>query len=194
MEANQDLIKEILDIEWFMFERVRSQDPVSCQSLPDVFKKIRGSLLEVWSRESLESYRYDLSLALQEERNIFTEKYARMDNLIPPVNNNPLIKVIVEIETRWQEELRWKYPLLYRRMARTTSPTGDGSNFSIYLKCELETYSDRTISLYHANIKKAAEQGINLAISSLEILLKKQGFRDLDHAEGYLKETAPKGL
>jgi hypothetical protein len=109
------------------------------------------------------------------------------------LSNNPLITVIVEIETQWQEELRWKYPVLYKRTARTTFPTGNGSNFSIYLRSELETYSDRTIDLYYDNVKKAVDQGTNLAISSLEILLKKQGFRDIDHAEGYLTETAQKG-
>jgi len=38
----------------------------------------------MWSKEMLESYFDDLVIAQKKGRNLVTEKYARMDNLIPP--------------------------------------------------------------------------------------------------------------
>jgi len=99
MNSQQDTIKKILDVEWDMFQRVKSTGgPAPCQSAPDTFKKIRGSIFETWSPGMLASYLEDLKQAVDEGRNPLAEKYARMDNLIPSMSRNPLIDKIVEIE------------------------------------------------------------------------------------------------
>ncbi|RLC31586.1 MAG: DUF4125 domain-containing protein [Deltaproteobacteria bacterium] len=187
MDKQKDLIDRILDIEQDMFSRVRSATPAPCQNEPDRFRQIRGSIYEAWNEEMLESYLEDLKVAQKKGRNLFSEKYARMDNLIPQLNTNPLIDKIVEVETKWQTEIRNKFPAVYNRLCRDASQAQDGSNFAVYLKCELETYSDKTIQLYYQHIKNALERGENMAISSLQRLVKKGGFNDLDHAENYLK-------
>ena len=187
MTEHQDIIEQVLDIELYMFQRVRSAAPAPCQSVPDNFRKIRGSIYEMWTKEMLQSYLNDLQVAQKKGRNLVTEKYARMDNLIPPLSTNPLIDKIVEIEANWQEELKTKYPAIYNRMCRSTNPAQDGSNFSVYLKGELETYSDNTLELYYKNIKNALEKGKNLAMLALERLVKKGGYNDLEHAENMLK-------
>jgi len=187
MTENHDIIEQILDIELYMFQRVKSSGPAPCQSVPDNFRKIRGSIYEMWTKEMLESYLNDLKVAQKKGRNLVTEKYARMDNLIPPLNTNPLIDKIVEIEAKWQEEIEVKYPAIYNRMCRSTNPAQDGSNFSVYLKGELETYSDNTLELYYENAKKTLEKGENLALRALERLIKKGGYNDLDHAENVLQ-------
>lgn len=189
MSDKKELIDEILNWEWEMFQNVQSERPAACQSMPDNFRKIRGSLFEVWAPETLESYLSDLQQAALTGDNLLTLKYARMDNRIPPLKEGDIldkIKEIVEIETRWQTEIRNNYPAIYNRVGRSTDPTGDGGNFSIYLACELETYGKNTIALYHHQTKEAEERKANLALNSLEILLKKGGYRDLEHAESHL--------
>ena len=186
MDSTEQIIKGILDIEWAMFQRVHSEYPASCQTMPDKFRKIRGSLFASWSLETLASYLSDLKMGQEQGRNFLMEKYARMDNRIPRLNDNPLIDIIVNIETAWQEDIRCRYPAIYDRVCRSTDAVDDGRNFSIYLRSELETYSNRTIELYLENVKRAWEKGESLAEISLQQLIRTSGYRDLDHAENSL--------
>ncbi|BBO88087.1 DUF4125 family protein [Desulfosarcina ovata] len=186
MTAISNFIEKILNIEWQMFKAIKSAAPVSCQDSPETFKEVRGSVFEIWSEEMLDSYLGDLKLAQEKGRNLLTEKYARMDNLIPPLKINPLINEIVSIEADWQKELKEKYPLLYARTCRGTDAVQNGNNFSIYLKSELETYSDRTIELYYSQIKEASENKKNLSAQALDCLVQKSGYRNIEHAEKYL--------
>lgn len=186
MFAKQDIIEEILNIEWEMFQNVKSSIPAPCQDNPESFREIRASIYENWAEALLESYLHDLMQAKEKGRNLVTEKYARMDGLLPPLPRNPKIDEIVQIETEWQEELRQRYPALYDTVCRTTDSTGDGNNFSIYLRAELETYGDKTIELYHAQVEQAEKDGENLSIRMLERLVKKGGYKDMNHAEHQL--------
>lgn len=142
-----DFVSEILDCEWDMFRRVRSAYPVGCQRAPQTFRKVRGSIFELWTKGMLESYLSDLREAKKAGRNLLTEKYARMDNLIPQSNFHPLIEKIVSIEGAWQTEVKRNYPHLYVYVCRDDDPTGDGRNFAVYLRSELETYGSKTIEL-----------------------------------------------
>ena len=187
MTKSQELIEQILNIEWYMFQHVKAAGgSAPCQSAPDTFRKIRGSIFEIWTEELLLSYLEDLGDAEKKGRNLLSEKYARMDNLISPLNDHFLIDKIVEIETVWQEELKKKYPAFYEYSCRSTNSALDGSNFSIYLGSELETYSNKTIELYYDHVKKALEKGRNLSLTALRLLVQKAGYRDLDHAESHL--------
>ncbi|MCK0511497.1 DUF4125 family protein [Aromatoleum buckelii] len=177
----------VLEAEWQMFVRVRSARHAPCQSAPDNFKTIRSSLFETWTQAMLTSYLADLEQAEAVGRNLLAEKYARMDNLVPPLSNSPLIDIIVTMESNWQEELQGRYPALYRRCCRSMDETGDGRNFGIYLGCELETYGDHTLQLYFENIEAALAGNRNLAVEALRRLVCKNGYRDLDHAESVLK-------
>ncbi|MBI5588843.1 MAG: DUF4125 family protein [Deltaproteobacteria bacterium] len=186
--SDETLIQKILDIEWRMFRRVKSATPVVCQNSPDTFRKVRSSIFDLWTTEMLQSYLNDLKTAQNLGRNLLTEKYARMDDLLGPLKNNPLIEKIVAIETKWQEEIRQHYPVLYGVTCRSTDPSGDGSNFSIYLRCELETYGDQTIALYYRQVKSAMENRENLALRMLLQLVRKGGFSDLNQAEVYFRQ------
>ncbi|OQY10948.1 MAG: hypothetical protein B6I30_07950 [Desulfobacteraceae bacterium 4572_187] len=189
MTKFRELIEQILNIEWEMFRRVRSAAPANCQQAPEAFRKIRGSIFQTWTEEILEPYLDDLRAAKKMGRNLPEEKYARMDNLIPPLNVHPLIEKIVAIEAAWQDELKKKYPAIYNRMCRSTDPAGNGSNFSVYLRCELETYGNNTLKAYHEHVRNASEKGENLSLTALELLLQKGGYRDLLHAENCLSGT-----
>ncbi len=189
MTKYEDAINQVLDIEWNMFQQVKSEEPSACQNQPDAFRDIRRSIYMTWTEEMVESYLEDLKLAQKNGRNLLTEKYARMDGIIPPINMNPLIDLIVIIEEEWQNELSEKYPAVYNQVCRNVSSAQNGSNFEVYLRSELETYGDRTIELYLEHIRNSLKNGENLAEKALEKLIIEGGYRDLDHAESYLKEN-----
>lgn len=172
-----------------MFIRVKSDRPVPCQSEPDNFKTIRGSIFDTWTDEMLASYLNDLISANEQGRNLLTEKYARMDNLLDPLSTNPVIEKIVAIECKWQKKIQDDYPALYEQCCRRTDPTGDGSDFSVYLQSELETYSDHTLGLYYDNVKNADDLQKNPALDALRRLVQKSGYMDLAHAENHLGKT-----
>ena len=132
MTTHQEFVDQILDMEWSMFIQVKADRPAPCQGAPVNFRKIRGSIFEIWTDEMLASYLNDLVIARDEGRNLLTEKYARMDNLIRPLKSHAIIEKIVAIESRWQTEIQGKYPFLYEHYCRKADPTGEGRNFSFY--------------------------------------------------------------
>jgi hypothetical protein len=181
------IIEQILNIEWEMFKNVKTVVPAPCQQDENSLRNIRKSIFEKWTEELLRSYLSDLINMKKEGRNPFTEKYGRMDGILPPLKDNPLIDEIVKIEEAWQREIKEKYPALYNTVCRDVSESPDNRSFSHYLRCELETYGDKTLELYYKHVKDAFENKQNLAIKSLELLVKKNGFSGLTEAETYLK-------
>ena len=185
MGERDRFMQEILDREWEMFQKVKSAAPASCQASPDTFRKVRGSIFQLWPRQLMAAYIAELRKAKRAGRNLLTEKYARMDNLIPPVNTNPIIGKIVAIEEKWQEEIRQKYPGLYARSCRSTDQTGDGNNFSVYLRCELETYGDLALEIYHEWVDQAQRADMNYSLTMLNHIALGSGFKSLEEAEAF---------
>jgi hypothetical protein len=181
------IIEDILDIEVDMLQRIRSANSAPCQDAPKTFRNIRESIYKTWTKEMLLSYKQDLLTAQKNDKNLVLEKYARMDNLIPPLKENPLIEKIVEIENYWQVELQEKYPIIYKKICRNNNNICNGSNFVIYLKSELETYSNNTLLAYYKHVKNSFKNSENLALKSLENLILTNGYNNLDHAEICLK-------
>ena len=189
MSDIKNLITAIVEVELEMFLNVRSSEPAQCQQHPDAFRDIRASIYEFWSKETLESYLQDIIAAKSTGRNLYTEKYARMDNLIPPQNDDPIINKIVDVEIKWQEAIRKKYPGIYSRVGRNVDSTESESDFANYLRCELETMSHNTLELYYANLQQVLERSENLAETSLERLVLKGGYKSLAHAEEVLSQS-----
>jgi len=171
--SREELLKSIIEIELDMFERVRTAEPSLCKDKPETFKVMRGMTHSVLSTETLESYLKDLHKAKAEGRNLLTEKYARMDNRIPPLKTNPIIDDIVEIEARWMKELSGRYPHTFKGQA----------SFKIYLSSELETYSDQTLELYFEDLSKAEKEGRNLAEERYTMLFQQIGYSSIAEAE-----------
>jgi uncharacterized protein DUF4125 len=185
MGERDRFMQEILDREWEMFQKVKSAAPASCQDSPDTFRQVRGSIFQLWPRKLMAAYLIELRTAKRKGRNLITEKYARMDNLIPPVNTNPVIGKIVVIEEKWQEEIQQKYPGLYARTCRSTDQTNDGNNFSIYLQCELETYGDVALDVYYEWVDQARRADMNYSLTMLNHIALNSGFKSIEEAEAF---------
>ena len=152
----EKLLQEVISTELRMFLAVETSIPSACQEQPETFKLMRRAGHHVLSTETLESYLKDLLEAVEENRNLMTLKYARIDNLVPCLNVSPTIDKIVEAEGRWLEELAQRYPLTFQGQSDYAA--------GVYLRSELETYSDKTLELYFKDISKALEEGGNLSV------------------------------
>ena len=183
MKNKQGLIQEVIDLELDMFLNVRAREPVSCQENPEAFRFHRGVLFSVWSEAALESYRDDLIRADAKGLNLLTLKYARMENSIPLLSENPLIDQIVEIEIAWAKELAAKYPKLHSRGRPIDEDGPRGTSIKTYLRGELETYSDNTLALYFQNQTQALEQKKNLAEKVQLATAAGAGYGSLQEAE-----------
>ena len=180
-KSHDELVREIISIELRMFLTVQTSGPTTCQEQPETFKLMRRAGFHVLSIETLESYLQDLEEALDEDRNLVTLKYARIDELIPCLNDNPIIGKIVEIEERWFKELEKKYPATFRNRADFAAGT--------YLRSELETYSNRTLELYLKDLTKALYEGINLTTERYTYLFKQLGYNSIDDMEQERKKA-----
>jgi Protein of unknown function (DUF4125) len=180
-KSREELLHDIVAIELRMFLTVQTADPTTCQEQPETFKLMRRAGFHVLSAETLESYLHDLEEALDEDRNLVTLKYARIDELIPRLNDNPIIGKIVEIEGRWFKELETKYPATFRNRADFAA--------GIYLRSELETYSDRTLELYLKDLAKALDEGSNLTAERYTYLFKQLGYNSIDDMEQERKKS-----
>ncbi|GAB6268343.1 MAG: DUF4125 family protein [Smithella sp.] len=183
--VNEDIIEKILARELKMFLSVPSARKSSCQDYPESFKLHRKAQFSCWSRDTLESYLSDLEKAEEKGINLMTHKYARMDNLIPQLNSNPLIDKIVGDHCAWQRSIMKKYPGIMSG-GRPLSSADDSAfltSFETYLRGELETYSDATLELLNKDILAKNAQGINMAEELYTYLVKDMGYDSLDEAE-----------
>jgi len=165
------LIEKIIAEEQKMFLSVNAREHSACQDQPETFKLMRWMSHSVLSQATLASYLVDLESAHEEERNLMTEKYARMENLIPPIKNSPVIHDIAAIELRWMRAFRKKYPRIIQ---------DNPADFERYLRCEYETYSDCTLHLLNKDIQNALSRNLNLVELRYRNLFKRMGYDSLD--------------
>ena len=84
-DIDQQVMQEILDMEWEMFHSVQGIDgPAACQQDRETFETMRSSQILAWNEEIAESYLDDLTRAIAAGRNLMTEKYARMMEYTSP--------------------------------------------------------------------------------------------------------------
>ena len=185
MDIKESLINRILKRELDMFLTVPTLQRASCQEHPETFKIFRGSQFITWSKETLESYMQDLKSAKKKNINLMTQKYARMDNLIDKIKENPVMDKIVEIEIEWQKEMFEKFPCLMgaARSLRSSEDTPSATSFETYLRGELETYSDITLTFLLKDVKNYFEQNKNMMMEIHLHMVKQLGYDSLDDAE-----------
>lgn len=172
------VLQEIIERELAMFLATPNEGGVaSCQQRPGGFRIMRRMTYEPLSDATLLSWLDDLRRAKEQGRNVMIEKYARMDDRLPPLQNNPRIAEIVALETDFAREMAVSYPLVMQ------GPTGTESGFARYLRCELETLSPATLELYAADLHRAAHEGLNPVQARYECLARLLGKGNLDAME-----------
>ncbi len=183
--AEKDVIEKILAIEMEMFLSVPSANPSSCQQDPESFKLHRRAQFSAWSLPTLESYLRDLDNAKSAGINLMTQKYARMDNLIAPLNGNPLIDAITARYCAWQRAMKEKYPGIISRGRPLSSEEDSASmtSFETYLRGELETYSDATLALLDKDIQDKLAHGVSMTEEVYECMVRQLGYSSLEDAE-----------
>jgi hypothetical protein len=171
----EELLRRIVDLELRMFLAVQASIPSACQEMPDTFKLMRRASFLVLSDETLRSYLADLEEAMDEGQNLMEMKYARMDDMIPRLNDSPMIDRIVEVEGRWMDELAERYPLTFK--GRSDYAAG------VYLRSELETYSGKTLESYYRDVTEAMGAGRNLTEERYAYIFRESGYDSIDDVE-----------
>ena len=163
MLKRTSLIDRILEAELNMFQTVPTYGDNKCREHPEAFKLHREAQFSIFSTDTLKSYLIDITQAQEEKINLMTMKYARMDMLIPRFNKSPLVDEVASIMVEWQLQLNKKYPDLMKRArpVTTENDTQYKTSFETYLKGELETYSENTLSLLHRDLRRLLSEGKN---------------------------------
>lgn len=175
-DRREGLLMEIVERELVMFLATPNEGgTAACQQRPDSFRIMRRMAHAPLSDATLEAYAADLRLAERQGRNFMIEKYARMDNRLPPLQNNPLIDEVVGMEAAFMREASARYPAVIVH-------GGDGQ-FENYLRCELETFSPATLDLYARDMRRAAREGRNPAEERYRCLARLMGKGSLEEME-----------
>ena len=199
MTTREDMIGSIIEAEWKMFQDVANiGGRAACQDDSETFRIMRAGQSAGWSDAMLKSYLDDLNEAERSERNLLTEKYARMmgstspmeyariEHLLPPIDPEAieLIERIVRIVLQWEEELLEKYPYIIKR-GRPLFSTEDSigvTSKETYLRGELSTYSLNTLELYLDHIQKEESENVNGSAITLLFMVKQYGYSSLEEA------------
>ena len=166
-------LAEIVERELAMFLATSNEGGVSvCQTRPDTFRAMRKMAHSAHDDALLESYLADLRQAEADGRNVMVEKYARMDDRLPPLSTSPLLDQIADAEEAFLHEAQRLYPNVIKS-------NGPGM-FRRYLRCELETLSPRTLALYAAQIDRARRESRNLVVERHDYLMRLLGKGGID--------------
>ena len=169
----RELEKQIIEKEWLMFQKVQDVNGrASCQDDWTTFLIMRISQFEGWDMNVLESYYDDIEQAEAQERNLIMEKYAYMmeetdpvyflsiKGMLPEISEEKqlMAEKITSIYMEWEKEADIKYPNI-RRHGRPAEGIGVDGTVSVrnYLKCELYTYSVKTLALFILSIEHNPE-------------------------------------
>ena len=175
-QDKEGIVEQIVEIEVEMFRSVPTGQEPACRAHLEAMQLHRRGQFAGWSEQTCASYLQDLRRAKTAGKNLMTLKYARMDNLIPPLSENPLIHRIRQRFLRWQEEVIARYPNIMRG-AR------DPDDFSNYLGAELETYSDETLELLAADVEACHREGGNMSLEVYRFLAGQSGYASLEQME-----------
>jgi hypothetical protein len=200
MTVDEQTLQEIIDIEWDMFHNVRSIDgPAACQEDPKTFELMRSSQIKSWSQEVAASYLDDLRSARAQDRNLMTEKYARMMQYTAPCEFRriepsvrplePAAEAVIERLlprlVEWQEEVVAKYPHVgaQGRPIRSSEDDRYTTSFETYTRGELATYSAKTLQLLEEHYLQMAAMGENPAEHILRNTVQRYGYKSIERAE-----------
>jgi hypothetical protein len=190
----------LAELEWEAFQEIRNMDgPADCQNNRREFDINRKSQFASWSGDTLKNYLEDLEAARENGRNLVWEKYARMMEFTSPLEYplvedrlprlspraRELAEEIVKKQVAWQEELAGAYPRLFARSRpiRSGEDTLPDSSFETYLRCELFTFSEKTLTSYLEHLKDWEKKNLSMNRICMEDMVRRYGYPSLEAAE-----------
>ncbi len=202
-EYKKKLIGKIVALEWKAFDKVENQGGrASCQDDYETFSIMIKSQYMLWSREMLESFIGDFESANARGWNLITEKYGKMEestapdeyakiaDSMPPVSDEKkqIIEAIVANQVGMMEEFAKEYPKAAgeARSIHTSEDTPYNTSYETYLRGEISTYSDTTLSLYGRFVADCAATGRNIAAETIGNSALLYGYASLDDMESKL--------
>ncbi|MBR4574935.1 MAG: DUF4125 family protein [Lachnospiraceae bacterium] len=201
--SKDKLIDRIVALEWKAFDKVDNQGGrASCQDDWDTFSIMRKSQYMLWDEEMLSSFIADFETANERGWNLITEKYGRMEettcpeeyekikDTLPAITDDKkqIIEAIVGIQVGMMEEFAKEYPKAAgeARSVHTSEDTPYNTSYETYLRGEISTYSDMTLSLYGRFVAAMAKAGRNIAKETITNSAIMYGYASLDDMESKL--------
>lgn len=201
LEQRLDLAESIVRHEFAQFDQVDSEGGrAECQDDWLTFHGQRLPQFLTWPVPLLKSYATDLDRADAAERNLLTDKYARMMATTEPERYAREIaprlpalaaarverqEQVIATQVEWARDFHARYPRLGAgmRVLRSRDDTLEATSFETYLRGELSTYSDATFALYADLVDEVGARGGNLTEETVALTVALAGFATLDDAE-----------
>ena len=194
-----ELINRIIEAEWSMFDEVNNEGGrAACQDDEWTFYAMRYSQHNAFSVEMLESYEQDIMDAVQEGRNLLTEKYAYMMEYTDPAyfeknlrkhlpqvsaGKEEIVARAANLSIKFQQDFEKKYPAFAKAGRPLTGTDGTDVSLHVYALGELKTYSVRTLELYIRDMRESETNGENIAFRIHRSTALFYGYDSLDEAE-----------
>ena len=198
-----ELINRIIEAEWSMFDEVNNEcGRAACQDDEWTFYAMRYSQHNAFSVEMLESYEQDIMDAVQEGRNLLTEKYAYMMEYTDPAyfeknlrkhlpqvsaGKEEIVARAANLSIKFQQDFEKKYPAFAKAGRPLTGTDGTDVSLHVYTLGELKTYSVRTLELYIRDMRESETNGENIAFRIHRSTALFYGYDSLDEAERRLQ-------
>ena len=198
-----ELINRIIEAEWSMFDEVNNEGGrAACQDDEWTFYAMRYSQHNAFSVEMLESYEQDIMDAVQEGRNLLTEKYAYMMEYTDPAyfeknlrkhlpqvsaGKEEIVARAANLSIKFQQDFEKKYPAFAKAGRPLTGTDGTDVSLHVYTLGELKTYSVRTLELYIRDMRESETNGENIAFRIHRSTALFYGYDSLDEAERRLQ-------
>lgn len=160
---------------------------------------MRKSQFLCWSEELLDSYWQDLLAYQKEYGNPVTLKYAYMMKYTSPAEyadiagslpavsktRENLVEKITRLQTVWTEDFYAAHPglLKHARPIHSSEDTVYCVSSETYLRCELYTYSEKTLTLYDQYLHFLENGQMNLAEMILQRTFSLYGYSSIEEAE-----------
>ncbi len=195
--SKEKVITEIVAMEWEMFQLTQNNGGrASCQDNYPVFCNMRHAQFDAWSDEAVVDYYTDLVASINEGRNLIAEKYfhmmeftypeeykAQMSKVRMPSEEAKAIAKEITDEMIAQTEVIYKeHPNVAKggRPLRSTEDKFGYTSVETYQRCELYTYSVRTLKDLKKHLFALKAEGKSLALMISENSVKSYGYKSIN--------------
>lgn len=205
MQTKNEIIDEIVRIEWEMFQAVGEVDGRSpCREDPETFSAMRRAQYNAWPENVCRLLLEDFRKAMEAGRNLVAEKYIHMmrttdkeqyDFAIesipqPSEEQKRLAQAVNDRLVQETEAIFQEYPYLARasRPLRSSQDTPYAASVETYQLGELYTYSEATLQALLGYVEASAREGKSVAKQVLENTVRHYGYMNLIQANFGIKE------